>query len=100
MGHAEAQELIEQEGEPALCGCGRHYVGAICPAERLAREAFAGCRPNLMALVLDKAGYEMDGVWHPANGMSLADTIERLYHLAHNPYLGRGITALATLDDY
>lgn len=31
---AALQELIEREGEPALCACGRHYKGADCPKEK------------------------------------------------------------------
>jgi len=38
---------------------------------QLAREAFWGQRPNLMAHILDTQGYEMDGEWHPAYGASL-----------------------------
>jgi len=31
---AEAQELVEREGEPPMCWCGKHYIGAECPEQR------------------------------------------------------------------
>lgn len=44
--------------------------------ETLARAAFWGSRPGLMALLEEHDGYQMDGVWWPANAMTLARAIE------------------------
>jgi hypothetical protein len=33
MNMADLQEFIEQDGEPELCQCGKHYIGAPCPEE-------------------------------------------------------------------
>jgi len=41
-----------------------------------ARNAFWGSNPMLMSEVENLRGYEMDGVWHPANSMTLAECIE------------------------
>jgi hypothetical protein len=44
--------------------------------EDYARNAFWGSNSALMAEVENTRGYEMDGVWYPANGMTLAECIE------------------------
>lgn len=44
--------------------------------DEYARNAFWGSNPILMAAVEDARGYEQDGVWYPANGMTLAECIE------------------------
>lgn len=38
--------------------------------------AFWGGNAELMAEVEDRRGYEMDGVWYLANGVTLAECIE------------------------
>ena len=41
---AQLQELIERDGEPALCECWRHYVGAKCAYTEQQRQAIAELR--------------------------------------------------------
>jgi len=43
--------------------------------EQLAREAFYGCRPALLATVQAGRAYQMDGETHASNGMTLAECI-------------------------
>ena len=45
---------------------------------QLAREAFWGKRPQLMALIRAVNGYTMNGIWWPANGISLLEVIATL----------------------
>ena len=69
---------------------------------QLAREAFWGKRPNLMAKVLHLAGYRMDGEWHPANGASLDLVVSVVTSLAMTGMLDivteAGLRELEALD--
>jgi len=56
------------------------FAGGIC-ATCKGTSAFYGTNPDLMDAINDYYGYWMNGVWNPANGVTLAETISAAGHV-------------------